>query len=66
MPCMYFSGVESDIITYDDLGNRCMRVNLDLFIRVLNNNEQNTRVFLDTHLLKIGVVKMSKNVVQRN
>ena len=53
MPCMYFSGVDSDIITYDDPENRCIRVNLDLFIRVLNNNEQNTRVFLDTHLLKI-------------
>ena len=50
---MYFSGVDSDIITYDDPENRCIRVNLDLFIRVLNNNEQNTRVFLDTHLLKI-------------
>ncbi|CAG85690.2 DEHA2B16676p [Debaryomyces hansenii CBS767] len=54
MPCMYFSGVDSDIITYDDPENRCIRVNLDLFIRVLNNNEQNTRVFLDTHLLKIS------------
>lgn len=53
MPRMYFSGVDSDIITYDDPENRCIRVNLDLFIRVLNNNEQNTRVFLDTHLLKI-------------
>ena len=50
---MYFSGVDSDIITYDDPENRCIRVNLDLFIRVLNNNEQNTRVCLDTHLLKI-------------
>ncbi|CAG84283.2 DEHA2A00242p [Debaryomyces hansenii CBS767] len=50
---MYFSGVDSDIIAYNDPENRCIRVNLDLFIKVLNNNEQNTRVFLDTHLLKI-------------
>ncbi|CUM50715.1 unnamed protein product [Debaryomyces fabryi] len=53
MPCMYFSGTDSDIITFDDPENQCIRVNLDLFIRVLKNNEQNTRVFLDTHLLKI-------------
>ena len=50
---MYFSGVDSDIIAYNDPENRCIRVNLDLFIKVLNNNEQNTRVCLDTHLLKI-------------
>ncbi|CUM48170.1 unnamed protein product [Debaryomyces fabryi] len=54
MPCMYFSGIDIDFITIDDPENRCIRVNLDLFIRVLNNSEQNTRVFLDTHLLKIG------------
>ncbi|CUM57506.1 unnamed protein product [Debaryomyces tyrocola] len=53
MPCMYLSGIDSDSITYDDPENRCIRVNLDLFIRVLNNNELNTRAFLDTHLLKI-------------
>ena len=30
-----------------------LAISIDLFIRVLNNYEQNTRVFLDTHLLKI-------------
>lgn len=53
MLSMYFSGVDNNIITYDDTENLCIRVNLDLFIRVLDNNKQNTRVFLDTHLLKI-------------
>ena len=47
---MYFSGVDSDIIAYNDPENRCIRVNLDLFIKVLNNNEQNTRVILEHSL----------------
>ena len=54
MPRMYFSGVDSDTITIDDPSNRCITINPELFIRVLNNRELNTRVFLDTHLLKIG------------
>ncbi|CUM57497.1 unnamed protein product [Debaryomyces tyrocola] len=53
MPCMYFSGVDSDSITIDDPSNGCITINPELFIRVFSNNEQNTRVFLDTHLLKI-------------
>ncbi|CUM55885.1 unnamed protein product [Debaryomyces tyrocola] len=53
MPCMYFSGVDSDSITIDDPSNECIVINPELYDRVRNNKEQNTRVFLDTHLLKI-------------
>lgn len=49
---MYFSGVESDAIIIDDRSNRRITINLELFIRVLNDRKQNTRVFLE--LLKIG------------
>ncbi|CUM68572.1 uncharacterized protein PRCAT00006299001 [Priceomyces carsonii] len=52
MPCMYFSGEESESITIDDPNSRCVRINAELYARV-QNNEQNTRVFLDTHLLRI-------------
>ncbi|MDN6749727.1 MAG: DUF3698 domain-containing protein [Staphylococcus equorum] len=50
---MYFSGEESKEITYDDPDNQCIRVNAELYSRVQIDNEQNTRVFLDTHLLRI-------------
>ena len=50
---MYFSGIESKDITYDDPERQCMRIKPELYSRVENNCEQNTRVFLDTHLLKI-------------
>lgn len=50
---MYFSLVDGDSITIDDPSNGCIIINFDQFIRVLDNYEQNSRVFLDTHLLKI-------------
>ena len=50
---MYFSGVDSKAIAIDDPNGRCIRLNAELYDRVQNNNEQNTRVFLDTHLLRI-------------
>lgn len=50
---MYFSGEESNVMTYDDPENECIRVNPSLYDRVQNNDEQNARVFLDTHLLRI-------------
>ncbi|CUM48175.1 unnamed protein product [Debaryomyces fabryi] len=53
MPFMYFSGENSNNITYDDPSNRCIRINPSLYARVQDDNEQNMRVFLDTHLLKI-------------
>ena len=53
MSCMYFSGEDSNNITYDDPSNRCIRINPSLYARVQDDNEQNMRVFLDTHLLKI-------------
>ena len=54
MPYMYFSGEESKDIIYDDPENQCIRINPALYASVQNNNVQNTRVFLDTHLLRIG------------
>ncbi|CUM53631.1 unnamed protein product [Debaryomyces tyrocola] len=53
MPCMYFSGVDSSDITIDDPSKRRIIINPELYDRVRNNEEENTRVFLDTHLLKI-------------
>ena len=50
---MYFSGEDSNNITYDDPANKCIRINPSLYARVQDDNEQNIRVFLDTHLLKI-------------
>lgn len=50
---MYFSGVDSSDITINDPSNQCITINPELFINVLNNRELNTRVFLDTRLLKI-------------
>lgn len=50
---MYFSGEESKDITYDDPENQSIRITPTLYARVQNNNEQNTRIFLDTHLLRI-------------
>jgi hypothetical protein len=49
---MYFSGEESKDITYDP-ENQCIRIIPELYFRVQNENEQNIRVFLDTHLLRI-------------
>ena len=53
MPCMYFSGEDSKNITFNDPDNECIKVYGELYLRVLDDNEQNTRVFLDTHLLGI-------------
>ncbi|CUM67603.1 uncharacterized protein PRCAT00005303001 [Priceomyces carsonii] len=53
MPCMYFSGEESKEIAFDDPASECIRINPALFTKVQNDNEQNARVLLDTHLLRI-------------
>ncbi|CUM68456.1 uncharacterized protein PRCAT00006181001, partial [Priceomyces carsonii] len=53
MPCMYFSGEESKEIAFDDPASECIRINPALFTKVQNDNDQNARVFLDTHLLRI-------------
>lgn len=50
---MYFSGIDRNSITIDDPSIECIITNPELFIRVLNNRELNTRIFLDTHLLRI-------------
>lgn len=49
---MYFSGEESESTTYDDPENRCVRIIPSLYATVQNDNQQNRRVFLDTHLLR--------------
>ncbi|CAG89920.2 DEHA2F26576p [Debaryomyces hansenii CBS767] len=53
MPRMYFSGEDSNNITFDEPTRNCIEVDPMLFTRVQNDEEQNVRVFLDTHLLKI-------------
>lgn len=53
MPCMYFSGVDSNAITIDDPNNQRVLINPELYGRVRNNKVQNARIFLDTHLLRI-------------
>ena len=50
---MYFSGEKSQDITFDDPVNYCIKVNPDLYSKVQHDNEQNARVFLDTHLLRL-------------
>ena len=50
---MYFSGVDSSDITIDDPSNHCIIINPELYGRVHNNKEENARIFLDTHLLRI-------------
>ena len=50
---MYFSGEDNKNIAYDDPANKCIRINSSIYSRVQDDNEQNIRVFLDTHLLKI-------------
>ena len=53
MPRMYFSGEDSNDITFDEPTMDRLVVDPTLFARVQNDEEQNVRVFLDTHLLKI-------------
>lgn len=53
MPRMYFSGEESKNIINDDPANKSITINPTLYDRVKGDYEQNIRVFLDTHLLKI-------------
>ena len=38
---MYFSGEDSNNITYDDPANKCIRINPSLYARVQDDNEQN-------------------------
>lgn len=53
MPCMYFSGVDSNAITIDDPSERRIIINPEVYDRVRNNEEENARIFLDTRLLRI-------------
>ena len=53
MTSMYFSGKNSNEIFYEDPDNRCIQIYSTLFIELMSDGEQNTRVFLDTPLLKI-------------
>lgn len=50
---MYFSGVDSKDITFDDPVKRCIRVNRELYTRVEDDYEKLARVFLDTRLIRI-------------
>ncbi|CUM49787.1 unnamed protein product [Debaryomyces tyrocola] len=62
MPCMYFSGEDSNNITYHDPTNKCMKIDTLLYARVQEDNEQNIRVFLDTHLLKIRNISQNQQL----
>ena len=53
MPLMYFSGEDSNDITFDEPARNRLVLDPTLFARVQNDEEQNVRVFLDTHLLRI-------------
>jgi len=48
MASMYFSGKNSNEIFYDDPDNRCIHIYKSLFIELLDDEEQNARVYLDT------------------
>ena len=45
MPCMYFSGVDSNAITVDDPCNECIIVDPELYGGVHIKKEQNARIF---------------------
>ena len=71
MPLMYFSGEDSNDITFDEPARNRLVLDPTLFARVQNDEEQNVRVFLDTHLLRIrsrgGLVENSpKKFVSKN
>lgn len=53
MPCMYYSGEESEDITFGDPDKYCIGINPGLYARVQLDKERNARVFLGTHLLRI-------------
>ena len=53
MPLMYFSGEDSNDITFDEPTRNRLVLDPTLFARIQNDEEQNVRVFLDTHLLRI-------------
>ncbi|CUM52899.1 unnamed protein product [Debaryomyces tyrocola] len=57
MPRMYFSGEDSNDITFDEPTMDRLVVDSTLFARVQNDEEQNVRVFLDTRLLKIRSIE---------
>lgn len=42
---MYFSEVDSNDIIIDDPNSRCIRVNVELYAKVQNNNEQTLESF---------------------
>ncbi|KRZ98280.1 uncharacterized protein AC631_05960, partial [Debaryomyces fabryi] len=60
MASMYFSGKNSNDIFYDDPGNQLIQIFPSLFVELVSDGEQNTRVFLDTPLLKIRDLDQSK------
>ena len=71
MPLMYFSGEDSNDITFDEPARNRLVLDPTLFARVQNDEEQNVRVFLDTHLLRIrsrgGLVEHApKKFVSKN
>lgn len=53
MPCMYFSGEESENIVNDDPANKSITINPTLYDNVRGDHERSMRVFLDAHLSKI-------------
>ena len=53
IPCMYFSTKRAEDITFDDPDCRCIRINPEVYSEVQLDREQNARVFLDTHLLRL-------------
>lgn len=62
MPCMYFSGEDSNSITYDDPANKWIRIDPSLYARVQDDNKHNIRVFLDTPLFEIRNIPHNQNL----
>ena len=60
MTSMYFSGKNSNEIFYDDPDNQCIQIYPSLFAELVSDGEQNSRVFLDTPLLKIWGIDQPK------
>lgn len=53
--------MKSSAVTIDDPENECVRINAELYSKVQNNNEKSTRIFLDTHLLKIRSLRCEED-----
>ena len=61
MPCMYFSGVDSNAITIDDPSNECIVVNPEVYDVVSTTTKEQNAEFLDTHLLRIRGGRSDQN-----